>query len=114
MAIAELYTNTATISTTPYSLCNNSTTPAAITTDGVYQVFIEFAAMTAAETYDVQILEKVTSGGTQRVIYEARLAGTQAGPYVSPSLILMHGWDVIVYKFAGTDRSISWSIRQVA
>ena len=114
MAIAELYTNTATIGTTPYSLCNNSTTPAAITTDGVYQVFLELAAMTAAETYDIQLLEKVTSGGTQRIIYEARVVGAQPGPFVTPSLILMHGWDVIVYKVAGTDRSISWSIRQVA
>jgi hypothetical protein len=115
MAIAEAYTNTATIGATPYSLPNNSTTPASITTDGVYQAFIDFTNLTVTETYDIQIKEKVTSGGTQRLVWEARVQGTQtAAAFVTPSLLLMHGWDILVYKVAGTDRSIDWSIRQVA
>lgn len=115
MAIQEFATGTATISTTEYSLVSNSTTLASDVTDGVYQVFIDFSALTATEEYYVQVKEKVTSAGTQRVVFSSTVAGVQGSPaWVSPSLILLHGWDVTVDKIAGTDRSISWSIRKVA
>lgn len=112
MALSELYTNSATIGTTEYSLPNNSTTLTPITADGAVQVFIDFANMTSADGYTVKIKEKVTSGGTQRTIAEQRLDGVQAGPFVSPVFIMLHGWDVTVTKNTGTDRSISWSIRK--
>lgn len=114
--ITELYAGTATIGVTEYSLPNNAiySSAAAITTDGVYQIFIELATLTASEVYDIKIYEKVRSTGTQRFIYEARVDGAQVQPWVSPSLILMNGWDVTMYKVAGTDRAIEWSIRQVA
>jgi hypothetical protein len=51
---------------------------------------------------------------SQLVVYDATLIGPQSGPLVIPSLILMHGWDFTVDKIAGTDRSISGSIRKVA
>lgn len=114
MPISEAYTNTATIGTTPYSLPNNSTTLTPITVDGVYQVFVDFAAMTIADRYQIEVLEKVTSAGSQRSVFKAVIQGTSAPSWVSPSLILLHGWDVVVTKLAGTDRSILWSIRQVA
>jgi hypothetical protein len=42
-------------------------------------------------------------------------ANAQSSPiWVSPTLILMHGWDGTILKIAGTDRSIDFSIRQVA
>ena len=114
MAISEAYANSATISTTEYSLPNNSTTPASITTDGVFQVFLDTSTMTVTEQYEIKIKEKCRSASTQREIYTAVLTGTMASTWVSPSLILLHGWDVTVKKLAGTDRSIEWSIRQVA
>jgi hypothetical protein len=114
MPISEAYTNSATISTTPYSLPNNSTTLTPITVDGVYQVFLDLANMTVTEAYSIEVLEKVTSGGTQRNIFTAAIYGTAAPTWVSPSLILLHGWDVVLTKLSGTDRSIGWSIRQVA
>lgn len=114
MPIAELYTNTASIGTVEYSLPNNSTTPASITDDGVYQVWIDAATMTVTEEYEISIKEKATSGGTQRLVYHGHIAGVQTSNWVSPSLILLHGWDVTMKKIAGTDRSFSWSIRQVA
>ena len=114
MAIAEPYTNSATIGTTPFSLPNNSTTLTPITVDGVYQAFLDLSAMTITEQYKIEVVEKVTSGGSQREIMVAVVTGTMAEAWVSPSLILLHGWDVIVTKLAGTDRSIGWSIRQVA
>lgn len=114
MAIAEAFTNSATISTTEYSLPNNSTTLTPQTGDGVYQAFIDLANLAAGDVYDLKIYEKVTSGGTQRVIYRTTFSNVQPGPFVSASLILLHGWDFSLTKTAGTDRSISWSIRQVA
>lgn len=113
MAITEAYTGTATISATAYSLPNNSTVAASIVTDGVYQVFVDFSALTVAESYRIQVLEKVTSGGAQREVFSAIVRGSTPS-FVTPSLILIHGWDVLVTKLAGTDRSISWSVRQVA
>lgn len=114
MAITEAYNGSATIGTTPYSLPNASTTLTPITVDGVYQVFADFAAMTIADHYQIEVLEKVTSGGSQRSVFKSVIQGTSAPSWVSPSLILLHGWDVVVTKLSGTDRSISWSIRQVA
>ncbi len=113
MAISEVYANSATISTVEYSLPNNSTSLTPITVDGVYQIFIDLGAMTLTEQYQIRIYEKITSGGSQRIIYESIITGTMADNWVSPSLILMHGWDVTVKKLAGTDRSIGWSIRRV-
>lgn len=114
MAISEAYTNSAIISDIEYSLPNNSTSLTPITTDGVYQVFIDLGAMTLMDQYQIRIYEKVTSGGSQRVIYESIIIGTMADNWVSPSLILMHGWDVTMKKLAGlADCSIGWSIRGV-
>lgn len=115
MPIAELYNNAGTsISTTEISLVTGTSTLQNITTDGIYQLFIDMANMTVTEQYQVRVKEKVTSGGTQRTVLNAYFTGAQPGPYVSPSLILMHGWDMTLIKLAGTDRSFSWSIRQVA
>lgn len=114
MAISEYKTGTATISTTEYSLVTPGTTLANDTTDGVYQVFIDTANMASGDEYHIDIAEKVTSGGSKRTIYSSVLEGAQGTPFITPTLILMHGWDVTVQKLAGTDRSFSWSIRQVA
>lgn len=113
MAITVAYTGTATIGTTEYSLVNNSTTLASSTDVGVYQVFINFANMAAGDEYEIKIKEKVTSAGAQQNIYVAVLDGAQSTPFVTPTLVLMLGWDVTVDKISGTDRSISWSIRKV-
>lgn len=115
MAITAAYENTATISTTEYSLPNNSTTLTPITADGIYQVFIDFNALTVTEVYELKFYEKVVSAGSQRLVMTATIAGVQGQPcYVTPSLIFLHGWDVTLKKISGTDRSIGWSIRQVA
>lgn len=111
MAVTEAYTGTATIGTTEFSLPNNSTTLTPITADGFYQVWIDFANITAADEYEIRIYEKVISGGVQRAIAMPRVQGVQSAPTVFPGLIFMHGWDITVKKIGGTDRSISWSIR---
>jgi hypothetical protein len=114
MAITEYKTGSASIGATEYSIITPGTTLANDTTDGVFQVFLDFSAMAGGDEYLIQIYEKCTSGGTKRVIYASTLEGAQSGLWVSPSLILMHGWDVTIDKIAGTDRTIAWSVRQVA
>lgn len=114
MAITEAYSGSATIGTTLYSLPNASTTLTPITVDGVYQVFVDFSAMTFTEQYEVTVLEKALSSSTQLTVFTATITGTAAPLWVTPSLILLHGWDVQVRKLGGTDRTIGWSIRQVA
>ena len=115
MAISEAYADSASIGSTEYSLPNDSTTPAAITDDGIYQLFLDLSALTATEQYRLKIKEKVQSGSTQRVIQAVDFSGVQDEPvYITPSMILLHGWDITLQKLQGTDRAIEWSIRKVA
>ena len=112
MAIAELYSGsqTATINTEHVL---NSPTPN--TTDGVFQVVIDCSALVAGDVVELRVKEKCRSGDTQRQMFMATLAGVQSDPlWVSPSAILMHGWDVTLKQTAGTGRAFPWSIRQVA
>lgn len=115
MAIAELYSGTEAVTTTEWSLTTDTSGPDADTTDGVFQIFLDVSAIAAGDLFRLRIYEKVRSGDTQRVIYDAYIGGPQMTPiWVGPSLILMHGWDVTLIKISGTDRTITWSIRQVA
>lgn len=115
MAITEAYSGTAAIGATEYSAPNNANydinTP--ITADGVYQVFLDTSDMVAGDQLQIRIYEKCRSGDTQYVIYESVLTGTMTDTWVSPSLILLHGWDVTLDALAGTI-TVNWSIRKVA
>jgi hypothetical protein len=107
--------NSQTISTAEYSLPNASTSLTPQTTDGVYQFFIDFAAMAAGDQYVVQLKEKYDAAGTQRLIEEWIFAGAQGKPmFVAPTFVLGEGWDITVKRLAGSDRAIAWSIRKVA
>lgn len=113
MALSAAYEDSATISTSEYSLPGDAAGVTAQTADGVYQAFIDFNAITAvADEFEVRIYEKVTSGGTQRVVW-GPVSINKPEVLVTPALMLLHGWDITVDKIAGTDRSIGWSIRQV-
>lgn len=112
MAITQAYTGIGSISTTEYSLVNNSTTLASSTNVGVYQVFIDTTILAGGDQYEIKIKEKI-SAGTQIAIYIATLDGKQGTPFVTPTLVLMEGWDVTMKKLAGSDRTFAWSIRKV-
>lgn len=115
MAISEAFQNSGTIGTTEWYLASNSSTKTDQTTDGIYQCFLDFSALAAGDTYQIRVYERVSSGGTARVVEEWTVSGVQNAPhYASPSLVLMHGWEFSLQKLAGTDRSIVWSIRSVA
>lgn len=91
----------------------NTTTPE--TTDGVFQVVVDLAAMVNGDTVELRIKEKALAAGTQRLAWYATYSHAQAAPLaVSPSLILLHGWDITLKQTAGTGRSFPWSIRKVA
>jgi hypothetical protein len=109
------FTNdSATISTTEYSLPNDSTSLTPQTDDALLQAWIDFGAMIAGDEYEWKVYEKVAgSGATQRVIATGRLLGAQASPVVTPTLVVGEGWDVTVKRIAGADRSIGWSLRKV-
>ena len=59
--------------------------------------------MIAGDQLQIRIYEKCRSGDTQRIVYQSILSGAQQEPiWASPSLILMHGWDVTADALAGT------------
>lgn len=105
--------NTVTISTTEYSLTNNSTTIASQTTDAVISIWIDVNNIAAGDQYEVALREQVTSSSTQRRIVLATLTGTQSDPFISSPYQVGNGWDVTMQKLTGTDRTFSWSIRAV-
>lgn len=115
MAISEPYVNSASITATEYDLPSNSTAIGAITTDGIYQCFLDLNALAAGDVFEFKCYEKVRSASTQRVVYSARFAGVQGAPnWVSPTLVLINGWTMTLKLISATARTIEWSIRAVA
>ena len=115
MTIATAFANSATISTVEYSLPNNSVTLATLTAAAIYQVFVDISNMVSGDSYRVTIYEAVQAAGTKRIAWTEVLNGAPSAPvWVSPSLLLMNGWDVTMIRLAGADRVIGWSIRSVA
>jgi hypothetical protein len=115
MAISEPYAGSQSVTTTEWSLTGDDDSLASITDDGVYQFFLDVNAIVGADLFRFRIYEKVQSGDTQRVVYEAFLGGPQGTPiFVSPALVLIHGWDASLLRIAGSDRTITWSIRKIA
>jgi hypothetical protein len=114
VAIAELYTGTEAVGVTEHSLTTDTAGPDADTTDGVFQAFLDVSDMVAGDQLQIRVYEKVRSADTQRIVYQTILTGAQAEPiWVSPSLVLLHGWDVTCDALAGTI-TVNWSIRQVS
>lgn len=115
MAISEAFQSSATIGSSEYFIAAASTTPSYQTTDGVYQLYLELNNLADGDTFRLRAYEKISSGGTVGTVFEEYFGGAQATRlFVTPSLIFLHGWDFSLTKIAGTDRSIAWSIRQVA
>jgi len=113
--ITALYEGSASISTTEYSLTTNSTSLAAKTDDGVFQLFLDLNAVVLGDEYLLKVYEKVRSADSQRLVDQVPFVGKPGTPHwQSPSLILLHGWEMSMDKIAGTDRTVGWSVRQVA
>lgn len=93
----------------------NGTTPE--TTDGVFQFVVDINAMAAGDALELRLKEKCRSGDTQRTIFSSYFVGAPSAEgalWVSPSFLLLHGWDFTIKQTAGTGRAFPWSIRKVA
>lgn len=113
--VTERATGTEAVSTTEWSLATDTSydTGDAQTSDGFYQTFIDVNDMTDGDVLQVRAYEKCRSGDTQRLGYQAYLAGSQMNPmYFSPTLCGMHGWDWTLDAITGTITCL-WSIRTV-
>jgi hypothetical protein len=115
MAISEAYSSSETVSTTEWSLTTDTAGPDVDTTDGIYQAFLDLNALAAGDTFVFKVYEKTIAASTQRLVFTASFSGAQGCPvWASPTLILLHGWDMTLDRTAGSDRLIDWSIRKVA
>lgn len=114
MAISEAYAGSQTATINTEHVLNTSTPE---TTDGIYQFLVDCANMAAGDILELRLKEKCGAATTQRVAMKATLSGDQNTDdelWVSPSLILMHGWDFTLKQTAGTGRAFPFSIRKVA
>lgn len=117
MALTEAYTNTNGTWGTEYSLTAGSTSIAAQTADGVFQVFLDLNALAIGDVYEFRCYEKTRAGDAQRVCFYQAIAhaqGVDGALWVSPPLQLMHGWDFSLKRTAGSDRTILSSVRSAA
>jgi hypothetical protein len=115
MAITEAFTNSQAIDTTEWSCPRDASYSSASlqADDGVYQVFLDLNDMVSGDELQIRVYEKL-DGTNVRIVYQSNLIGPQSPPvWVSPSLVLMHGWDVTLDAIAGTI-TVYWSIRKVA
>lgn len=116
MAISEPYElDGVTVGASELSIVSGTTTLQTITDDGVYQLWIDPGTMAKADEFRIKLYEKVeATGGTKKVFAQWTLLGVQAEVFVTPTFILLHGWDMTIQKIAGTDRAFDASIRKVA
>lgn len=116
MAISEPYElDGVTVGASELSIVSGTTSLQTITDDGVYQLWIDAGTMAKADEFKVRIYEKVeATGGTKKVVASWTLLGVQSEVFVTPTLILINGWDMTIQKIAGTDRAFDASIRKVA
>ena len=116
MPISEPYEiDGVTVGATELSIVSGTTTLQTVTDDGVYQLWVDAGNMVKADEFAIRIYEKVEgTGGTKKVVFKATLLGAQSEIWVSPTLVLINGWDMTLQKIAGTDRAFDASIRKIA
>lgn len=116
MAISEPYElDGVTVGASELSIVSGTTSLQTITDDGVYQLWIDAGNMAKGDEFRIRLYEKVeATGGTKKVFAQWSMLGLQAEVFVTPTFILLHGWDMTIQKIAGTDRAFDASIRKVA
>lgn len=116
MAISEPYElDGVTVGASELSIVSGTTSLQTVTDDGVYCLWIDPGNMAKGDEYRIRCYEKVeATGGTKKVFVQWTLLGVQAENFLTPTFILMHGWDMTIQKIAGTDRAFDASIRKVA
>lgn len=109
--MSEIYGDSASISTTEYSLPNDSIILTPITTPNTVQLFLDLSNLQAGDEFELRIYEKVIGSASQVLIFPVVSLVSGMSSYVTPALCLEHGWDITLVKVAGSDRTIAWSIR---
>lgn len=113
MAVTQVISGTEAVGTTEWSLATDTSydTADAQTTAGLYQLVLDLSDMIAGDQLQIRLYEKVRSGDTQRVVEQWILTGAQSQPiWISPAVMLIHGWDWTLDALAGTI-TVNWSIR---
>lgn len=116
MAFLSTIDRTATIGTTEYSIAAGTTTgvPTSQTTEAIIETVIDFSAAAAGDQFEVAYYDAAVSGGTQRKLSTQTFSGLQDPPIqVMPPIHFRHAYDITVKKLAGTDRSLTMSLRRV-
>lgn len=101
-----------TVGATELSIVSGTTTLQNNTTAGVYQLVIDAANMAKGDQFIVKLYEKCKAAGTKRVFSAWSLLGVQSQLFITPSFMLLNGWDMTITKLAGTDRAFDASIRK--
>ena len=116
MAISQAYElDGVTVGASELSIVSGTTSLATDTADGVYQLFLDAGNMAKGDEYVVRLYEKVEdTGGTKKVFATFYLLGVQSQNFVTPSFVLLYGWDMTIQKLVGSDRAFDASIRKVA
>ncbi len=117
MAISEAFAVSETVTqATEWSLTTDSAGPDLNTDDGVFQVFLDLNALVDGDVLRFRAYEKVQSGDTQRAFFVQDISNAQGAEdnWVSPSFILLHGWDFTAQMVTATSRAITASVRKVA
>jgi len=114
MAVTEDFAGIETVTADTWSMTADSTTIQTQTADGVYQAWVDMSTLLGGDRFQIEVMEKVQSAGTQRSVARWDIYNQQTDPiFVTPALMLMHGWDFLLNKSLGTDRSITWGIRNL-
>lgn len=109
-----LYSGSASISTSEYSLTLSSTSgvPASKTDKATVQLVLDLNALVAGDSYELKLYDKARSGDTQRQMSRRTFVGAQVDAnQILPALMIGEGWDYTLKRLAGSDRTIGWSIR---
>lgn len=101
-----------TVGATELSIVSGTTTLQNNTTAGVYQLVIDAANMAKGDQFIVKLYEKCKAAGTKRVFSAWSLLGVQSELFITPSFMLLNGWDMTITKLVGTDRAFDASIRK--
>jgi hypothetical protein len=115
MAFFEI-TGTEAISTTEHSLATDTSydTGDAQGFAEILQIWLDLSDMVLGDTLQIRLYEQVRAGDTQRNAQEWIVAHDQSTDnWVSPAVIVYHGWDVTLDALAGTI-TVNWSLRGVA
>jgi hypothetical protein len=114
MPLAEVYVGSNATWGTEWSFASAGTSLNAVTSPGIYSVWLDCNAMTSGDNYIFRVYEKVRAGSTKRAVVEHVLNGVQTpANWLFPAMHLMNGFDFTLQRTVGTDRSIEYSVRRI-